>query len=81
MLLTALTDHEMVILVQEGQVISAKTDGKFDEINEVILDQNTAENAEEIALEWLRNAPTFSFDGIDVLAARNDHFLGPPRQR
>lgn len=64
MVLTVLTEHEMVIIVQEGQVISAKTDGVFDEINEVMLDQNTPENAETIALEWLRNAPTFSFDGI-----------------
>ena len=65
MVLTVLTDHEMVILVQEGQVISAKTDGKYDELNEVFLDQDTSENAVEIALEWLRNAPTFSFDGIE----------------
>jgi hypothetical protein len=65
MVLTVLTDHEMVILVQDDQVISAKTDGKFDEINETFLDQDTPENAEEIALEWLRNAPTFSFDGIE----------------
>ena len=65
MVLTVLTDHEMVILVQEDQVISAKTDGKFDEINEVFLDQDTPENSEGIALEWLRNAPTFSFDGIE----------------
>ena len=38
MVLTVLTLHEMVILVQEDQVIWAKTDGKFDEINEVFLD-------------------------------------------
>ncbi len=65
MVLTALTEHEMVIVVQKDVVLSARTDGVFDEINEVLLDQNTPENAEEIALEWLRNAPTFSFDGIE----------------
>jgi len=64
MVLTALTEHEMVIVVQKDQVLSARTDGVFDEINEVLLDQNTPENAETIALDWLRNASTFSFDGI-----------------
>ena len=67
MLAQVLTEHTMVILVSEGEVLSAKTDDVFDELTETLTESpnNYSAEEEEIALEWLRNAPTFSFDGIE----------------
>ena len=67
MLAQVITEHTMVILVSEGEVLSAITDDLFDELTETLTESpdNPSEEAEEIALEWLRNAPTFSFDGIE----------------
>jgi hypothetical protein len=56
----------MVITIVEGEVVSAVTDGVFDELTGQKLPVDTdAEEAEEIAMEWLRNAPTYSFDGVE----------------
>ncbi len=67
MVITALQDHITWIVVNNGKVIEAITDGVFDEINEEHINQDTdeAEEAKQLALEFLRNAPTFCFDGIE----------------
>jgi len=67
MLAQVLTEHTMVILVSKGEVLSAKTDDVYDELTETLtgLPNNHSADEEEIALEWLRNAPTFSFDGVE----------------
>ena len=61
------THHEMSVIVVEGEVTSATIDGEWDEITQEPTgsgDPDT-EDAEEIALEFLRNAATFKFDGIE----------------
>ncbi|MBD3207566.1 hypothetical protein GF319_14640 [Candidatus Bathyarchaeota archaeon] len=66
LLLQVITEHTMVIEVMEGEVASAITDGKFDEIQESFIDNSDIiDKAEELSFEWLRNAPTFNFDGIE----------------
>ena len=67
MVATVLTDHTMVIVVSNGKVTSAITDDTFDELTETTLNPTNSQlqDAQEIALEWLKNAPTFSFDGIN----------------
>lgn len=62
----ALEDHTMYIVVSEGKIIDAVTDGKFDEMTgSLITGDSDVEEAKEIALEFLTHAPTFSFDGIE----------------
>jgi len=70
MLLQSLTEHTMVIMVSKGEVVSAVTDERFNELTGSMIDDSvTPENpiteAKELAVEWLKNAPTYSFDGID----------------
>ena len=67
MVAIVLTEHTMDIVVSNGKVLSAITDDVYDELNGVMLDGLIEQISEtdEIALNWLRNAPTFSFDGID----------------
>ncbi len=80
MVATVLTPHFTKIVVSEGEVIRAVTDERYDELEDrlLITDDTTADEAEEIALDFLRHAPTFSFDGvpgsmevIDVAAAES----------
>ena len=63
----ALEDHQMWIIVSHRTVVEAVTDGKFNEISGDIMNQgeNEAQEARSIALDFLKNAPTFSFDGIE----------------
>ncbi len=63
----ALEDHQTWIVVSNGKVVEAMTDGLFNEITGEPLNQGEieAEEAKEIALDFLRNAPTFSFDGVE----------------
>lgn len=67
MLLQVLTPHVTRIVVSEGRVTRAVTDEVYDELNESELPTGdaSAEEAERIALEFLRRSPTFAFDGID----------------
>jgi hypothetical protein len=66
MLAQVITEHTMVIMVSNGEVISAVTDDVFDEITETLQPVDTSlEEAEQLALDWLMAAPTFSFDGIE----------------
>lgn len=65
-LLQVITPHTMTIMVSNGEVLSAVTDETYDEIAEgMLFKDTTVEEAEELALEWLRAAPTYSFDGIE----------------
>ena len=61
-----LTEHTVVILVSKGEVISAVTDDVFNEITGEMMEtwDNPLSEAEELAIYWLKNAPTFRFDGI-----------------
>jgi len=67
MVLQVLTPHVTCIVVSEGRVTRAVTDDKFDELEESMLStgDSTSEEAERIALEFLRHSPTFAFDGIE----------------
>jgi hypothetical protein len=53
-------------VVSEGEVTRAVTDERYDEFEGrlLITDDTSAEEAEEIALDFLRHAPTFGFDGV-----------------
>lgn len=66
MVAQVITEHTMVIMVSNGEVIHAVTDEVFDEITETMIPVDTSlEEAEQLALDWLMAAPTFSFDGIE----------------
>jgi len=66
MVAQVITEHTMVIMVSNGEIISAITDDIFNEITETLQPVDTSlEEAEQLALDWLMAAPTFSFDGID----------------
>ena len=65
MVATVLTEHTMVIIVSQGEITSAVTDGAYNELTSSILEMNQVDDAEELALTWLMNSPTFSFNGIE----------------
>ena len=66
MLLMVITPHEAVITVVNGEVASAIMDGKWDMIKqEMLAEAITEEEARQIAEDFVRNSPTFAFDGID----------------
>jgi hypothetical protein len=61
-----ITEHTMVIMVSNGVVVSAVTDDIFDELTETLQPVDIElDEAEQLALDWLKAAPTFSFDGIE----------------
>ena len=71
----ALTPHKAVVTILDGEVISAIIDGKWDELKqEPVADEGKAV-AEAIALNWLINAPTFKFDGVEGSARVVDSWL------
>ncbi len=60
-----ITHHSIKIHVTEGVVTMAIIDGKWDELNQIILPStHTPEEAQQVALDWLYVCPTFKFDGI-----------------
>jgi hypothetical protein len=63
----ALEDHEMWIVVSHDTVVEAVTDDMFNEISGNIQDQggDEVQEARSLALDYLKNAPTFNFDGIE----------------
>ncbi|MFH0851049.1 MAG: hypothetical protein V1924_08940 [Candidatus Bathyarchaeota archaeon] len=77
MLAQVLTPHVTRIVVSEGRVIRAVTDEAFDEMDERMLPtgDTTAEEAESIALSFLRNSPTFKFDGIEASISVSEVFV------
>ena len=66
-LLEVETHHEIGVIVEEGVVVSATIDGEWDEMAQELIEGGDpdAEDAEEIALEFLRNGATFKYDGIE----------------
>ncbi len=62
MLAQVITPHLAVITVQEGEVTSAVMDGRWDMIEQEM--NITEEGAQQIAENFVRNSPTFAFDGI-----------------
>ncbi|MFH2110458.1 MAG: hypothetical protein ABIJ47_04260 [Candidatus Bathyarchaeota archaeon] len=77
MLAQVLTSHVTRIVVSEGRVIRAVTDEAFDEMEERMLPtgDTTAEEAESIALSFLRDSPTFKFDGIEASISVSEVFV------
>lgn len=64
---TVITDHVIEVTVDGDSVTSAVIDQVWDEIaeTEISSGDTTFSEAEELAIEFLRNGPTFSFDGIE----------------
>jgi hypothetical protein len=63
MLAQVITPHEAAITVIQGEVTNAVMDGKWDMQFQMIM--ATEEESLEIAEEFLKNSPTFQFDGIE----------------
>jgi hypothetical protein len=65
--LTVITDHVIVVTVNEDTVTSAIIDRIWDELEEKEIDpgDTTRGEAEKLAIEFLMNGPTFKFDGIE----------------
>jgi len=75
-----ITHHRVIIHVTEGVVTLAQIDDQWDEIKQR---QNnlcyTVEVAEQSALTWLYNCPTFKFDGVpETVEVKNTVPLGMP---
>jgi hypothetical protein len=77
MLAQVLTPHVSRIVVSEGRVIRAVTDDAFDEMDERMLPTGdiTVEEAERIALSFLKDSPTFKFDGIEASISVSEVFV------
>ena len=66
MLLQVITPHEAVITIFNGEITSAVIDEKWDMINQKMLDEAvTEEQAEQTGRDFVKNSPTFIFDGIE----------------
>ncbi len=61
----AITPHTAVLTILSGSVMSAVLDGEWDEITQKTVVESGKSSAEEIALSWIINAPTFKFDGVE----------------
>jgi hypothetical protein len=66
MVATVVTDHVIVVTVEDSSVVDAVIDGEWDELRQtpVIHDDTTPAEAEELAMEFVMSSPTFSFDGV-----------------
>lgn len=66
MVATVITDHVITVMVEGDSVTAAVIDESWDELGEteVIIDDTPHGEAEEMAIEFLKNGPTFSFDGV-----------------
>jgi len=80
MVATVITDHVIAVTVEGDSVTAAVIDESWDELGEaeVIIDDTPHGEAEEMAVNFLKNGPTFSFDGlpgsievIEVIAAES----------
>lgn len=63
MVTQVLTPHGAAITVVQGKVTSAIMDGRWDMEFQMLM--ATEEESLEIAEEFLKNSPTFQFDGIE----------------
>jgi len=61
--LPVITPHRVVVTVAAMEVVEAVMDGKWDMLAQVFLDADEAD-ARRVAEEFVRNSPTFVFDGI-----------------
>jgi len=65
-LLQVITPHTAVVTIREGVILSAVIDGSWNEAAQrPVSNDDTKPIIEAIALDWLINAPTFKFDGIE----------------
>jgi len=80
MVATVITDHVITVTVEGDSVTAAVIDESWDELGdtEIIIDDTPHGEAEDMAIEFLKNGPTFSFDGvpssidvIEVIAAES----------
>jgi len=71
-----ITPHTVVVTVVEGKIISVVIDGAWNEIAQRQFTNDDAKTIiEAIALNWLVNAPTFKFDGVEASAKVVDSWL------
>jgi hypothetical protein len=80
MVATVITDHIITVTVEGDSVTAAVIDESWDELGdtEVIIDDTPYGEAVNMAIDFLKNGPTFSFDGVpgsievvDVIAAES----------
>ena len=80
MVATVITDHIITVTVEGDSVTAAVIDESWDELGdtEVIIDDTPYGEAVGMAIDFLKNGPTFSFDGVpgsievvDVIAAES----------
>ncbi len=80
MVATVVTDHVITITVEDGAVVEAVVDDVWYELRQttVIYDDTTPVETDEMAIEFIKNSPTFTFDGVpgsievvDVMAAES----------
>ena len=75
-LLQVITPHTAVVTVVEGKVVSAVLDGEWNEVEQRPINNDDAKPfIEDIAFNWLVNAPTFKFDGVEGSAKVTGSFL------
>lgn len=63
MVTQAITPHEAAITVIQGDVTNAVMDGKWDMMMQMMM--ATEEESLKTAEEFLKNSPTFQFDGVE----------------
>jgi hypothetical protein len=61
--LPVITPHRAVVTVAAMEVVEAVMDGRWDMLAQAFLDADEAD-ARRVAEEFVRNSPTFVFDGI-----------------
>ncbi len=66
MVATVITDHVVKVTVEGDRVTAAVTDGVYDELTGKLgtPTRTEADVAQDLALEYMMNSPTFLFDGI-----------------
>jgi hypothetical protein len=73
--LQVITPHTAVVTIKDGVVLSAVIDGVWDEVAQKNVEDQGKSYVEAIALNWLINAPTFKFDGVEGSATVVDSWL------
>ena len=75
MLTQLITPHIAYVIVTDDEVTEAILDGVWDEMAQKTVIDVEKTMVEQIALNWLINAPTFKFDGVVGSAKVTDSFL------
>jgi len=66
MLAQVVTHHEAIITVENGEITTAILDGEWDMLSQQMLASETSqEEARQTAEDFVRNSPTFQFDGTE----------------